>query len=79
MCDGWQGLGDVYEQDYIKEALGVQGIDKLSEEKKECAQLFLLLSQKLDALTNYHFTPKPIQDDMQVRFQPQAVHITWPH
>ena len=61
------GLGEVYEQDYVKEALGVQPTDKLSAEKQEIAQLFTLLSQKLDALTNFHFTPKPLQADMQVK------------
>ena len=34
---------------------------------QEIAQLFTLLSQKLDALTNFHFTPKPLQADMQVK------------
>jgi U3 small nucleolar RNA-associated protein MPP10 len=63
------GLGDIYEQDYVKEALGVQPTDQLSEEKQEMAKLFQLLTAKLDALTNYHFAPKPLalQDDLQVK------------
>ena len=31
----------------------------------DCQSLFL--SQKRDALTNFHFTPKPLQADMQVK------------
>lgn len=53
----------------MKEALGVQPTDQLSEEKQEMAKLFQLLTAKLDALTNYHFAPKPLalQDDLQVK------------
>jgi len=71
------GLGDIYEQDYVKEALGVQPTDKLSEEKQEMAKLFQLLSAKLDALTNYHFTPKPLalQDDLQVKANTAALKM----
>ena len=61
------GLGDIYEQDYVKEALGVQPTDKLSEEKQHMAKLFGLLTAKLDALTNFHFAPKPLQEDLQVK------------
>lgn len=49
--------------------------DKLSEEKKEISKLYMILSQKLDALTNFHFTPKPLMDDMQIKSNVAALEM----
>lgn len=67
------GLGDVYEQDYLKQKtkeLGEQE-DKPKEEatnpkhediRKKMQQLFI----KLDALSNFHFTPKAPVPELKV-------------
>jgi U3 small nucleolar RNA-associated protein MPP10 len=66
------GLGELYEREYLKKAVGY---DKDAEEKKteedkakdEMKQLFANLCSKLDGLSNYHFAPRPIADEAEVR------------
>lgn len=66
------GLGELYEREYLKKAVGydVDASEKKSEEDKakdEMKQLFATLCSKLDALSNYHFAPRPIADEAEVR------------
>ena len=66
------GLGELYEREYLKKAVGY---DKDADEKKteedkakdEMKQLFANLCSKLDALSNYHFAPRPIADEAEAR------------
>ncbi len=66
------GLGELYEREYLKKAVGY---DKDAEEKKtvedkakdEMKQLFANLCSKLDGLSNYHFAPRPIAEEVEVR------------
>jgi len=66
------GLGELYEREYLKKAVGY---DKDVEEKKteedkakeEMKALFTNLCSKLDGLSNYHFAPRPIADEAEVR------------
>lgn len=66
------GLGELYEREYLKKAVGY---DKDAEEKQsaedkakdEMKKLFANLCSKLDALSNYHFAPRPIADEAEVR------------
>ena len=62
------GLGEIYEREYLKKATGVDvdANEKLSESeiaKSEMRMLFAKLCSKLDALSNYHFAPRPIGED----------------
>jgi U3 small nucleolar RNA-associated protein MPP10 len=66
------GLGELYEREYLKKAVGYDkdADEKKSEEDKakdEMKQLFANLCSKLDALSNYHFAPRPIADEAEVR------------
>lgn len=66
------GLGELYEREYLKKAAGY---DKDADEKEtaeekaknEMKSLFANLCSKLDALSNYHFAPRPIADEAEVR------------
>jgi U3 small nucleolar RNA-associated protein MPP10 len=66
------GLGELYEREYLKKAVGY---DKDAEEikteedkaKDEMKQLFANLCSKLDALSNYHFAPRPVADEAEAR------------
>jgi U3 small nucleolar RNA-associated protein MPP10 len=66
------GLGELYEREYTKKALGYDAdvAEKESEEEKvknEIRGLFANLCSKLDALSNYHFAPRPIADEAEIR------------
>lgn len=66
------GLGELYEREYLKKAVGydVDKAEKESEEelaKNEMKSLFANLCSKLDALSNYHFAPRPISDEAEVK------------
>jgi U3 small nucleolar RNA-associated protein MPP10 len=66
------GLGELYEREYMKKALGydAEAVEKETEEEKvanEIKGLFANLCSKLDALSNYHFAPRPVADEAEVR------------
>ena len=66
------GLGELYEREYLKKAVGydVDAAEKESDEdkaKNEMKQLFANVCSKLDALSNYHFAPRPVADEAEVR------------
>ena len=41
--------------------------EKLDKEHAEIAQMYASLCYQLDSLSNFHFTPKPPREEMQVR------------
>mmetsp|Transcript_12395 Transcript_12395/g.24584 ORF Transcript_12395/g.24584 Transcript_12395/m.24584 type:complete len:666 (+) Transcript_12395:131-2128(+) len=66
------GLGELYERDYLKKAVGydVEASEKETAEslaKAEMKALFAKLCSKLDALSNYHFAPRPVAEEAEVK------------
>jgi len=65
-------LGTLYEREYLKKTSGydVDTTERQSEEEKnkgEIRKLFANLCSRLDALSNYHFAPRPIADEAEVK------------
>ena len=65
-------LGELYEREYLKKTTGydVNAVEKETEEEKvknEMKMLFANLCSKLDALSNYHFAPRPVSDEAEVK------------
>ena len=55
------GLGEIYEQEFLQQA-GVAVVeDKVKAQHEAIRTLFQQLCYKLDALSNYRFTPKPVR------------------
>ena len=52
--------GELYANDYAKAVLGATEVKEADNIKKELQQLWVDLSRRLDALSNFHFIPKPI-------------------
>ncbi|TYZ67689.1 hypothetical protein PybrP1_006085 [[Pythium] brassicae (nom. inval.)] len=62
-----QGLGEIYEKEYMKTAMGFEMDDEAKQDQEEIAVMFKSLCWKLDALSNYQFTPKPMVKELQVK------------
>jgi U3 small nucleolar RNA-associated protein MPP10 len=65
-------LGELYEREYLKKAVGfdVDATEKQTVEeqaKSEMRALFANLCSKLDALSNYHFAPRPVAEEADVK------------
>ncbi|KAI9911765.1 hypothetical protein PsorP6_009095 [Peronosclerospora sorghi] len=62
-----EGLGEIYEKEYMKTAMGFEPDEESKKDQAEIEVLFKSLCWKLDALSNYHFTPKPAVKELQVK------------
>eukprot|EP00804_Cyclotella_cryptica_P031322 CCRYP_011121-RB/>CCRYP_011121-RB protein AED:0.17 eAED:0.17 QI:182/1/1/1/1/1/3/44/904 len=68
------GLGELYEREYLKKTTGFDrdAHEKETEEgaaEEEMKKLFANLCSKLDALSNYHFAPRPVADEADINKQ----------
>ncbi|KAJ4712358.1 U3 small nucleolar ribonucleoprotein MPP10 [Melia azedarach] len=63
-----KGLAEVYEEEYVQKTNPAAAPLSFSDEqKKEASMLFKKLCLKLDALSHFHFTPKPVIEDMSIQ------------
>jgi U3 small nucleolar RNA-associated protein MPP10 len=65
-------LGELYEREFLKKTTGYDkdNVEKMTQEEKakeEMRTLFANLCSKLDALSNYHFAPRPIAEEADVK------------
>ncbi|XP_010550751.1 PREDICTED: U3 small nucleolar ribonucleoprotein protein MPP10 [Tarenaya hassleriana] len=69
-----KGLAEVYEEEYVQKANPAFAPTSHSDElKKEAGMLFKKLCLKLDALSHFHFTPKPVIEDMSIQVNVPAI------
>ncbi|KAG6686532.1 hypothetical protein I3843_11G024100 [Carya illinoinensis] len=63
-----KGLGEIYEEEYVQKTdMTSAPLSFKDEKKKEASVLFKKLCLKLDALSHFHFTPKPVIEDMIIQ------------
>ncbi|CAL8158431.1 unnamed protein product [Prunus armeniaca] len=63
-----KGLAEVYEDEYVQKTNVASGpLSFTDKQKEEASKLFKKLCLKLDALSHFHFTPKPVIEDMTVQ------------
>ncbi|XP_006663801.1 U3 small nucleolar ribonucleoprotein protein MPP10 [Oryza brachyantha] len=63
-----KGLAELYEDDYAQKAgLAAAPLSISDELKKEANALFKRICLKLDALSHFHFAPKPVIEDMSIQ------------
>ncbi|KAH7658914.1 U3 small nucleolar ribonucleoprotein complex subunit Mpp10 protein [Dioscorea alata] len=68
-----KGLAEIYEEEYAQKT-GLAPVPLSSDEqKKEASILFKRLCLKLDALSHFHFAPKPVIEDMSVQVNVPAL------
>ncbi|KAI9152845.1 hypothetical protein LWI28_002044 [Acer negundo] len=69
-----KGLAEVYEEEFVRETNPAAAPLLFSDEqKKEASMLFKKLCLKLDALSHFHFTPKPFIEDMSIQMNVPAL------
>lgn len=63
-----KGLAELYEEEYAqKTGLVSTALTFSDEQKKEASMLFKKICLKLDALSHFHFAPKPVIEDMSIQ------------
>ena len=73
-----KGLGEIYADDYAAQKHLAKTGARLDEEKEdpvvvEARALFSALAVKLDALSNFHFAPKPAVQEMAIKTDAPAL------
>ncbi|OAY78626.1 U3 small nucleolar ribonucleoprotein MPP10 [Ananas comosus] len=63
-----KGLAEIYEEEYAqKTGLASAPPSVSDEQKREASALFKNICLKLDALSHFHFAPKPVIEDMSIQ------------
>ncbi|KAI8636296.1 U3 small nucleolar ribonucleoprotein complex, subunit Mpp10 [Parasitella parasitica] len=74
-----QSLADMYEDDFVRKQAGQEKKDvrdeALEKEHDEISNLFSTLCHKLDALSNFHYTPKAAKPEMTIVSNSAAISM----
>jgi len=68
-------LAEAYEKEFAQQVLGQKPVDKLREAHNEIQEVWESLSAKLDALTQFHFAPPRISEEIKVKPNVAALHV----
>eukprot|EP00802_Teleaulax_amphioxeia_P014668 Tamp_14741.p1 GENE.Tamp_14741~~Tamp_14741.p1 ORF type:complete len:461 (-),score=157.96 Tamp_14741:222-1568(-) len=70
-----KGLGDIYAAEYARKILGVKDDDVEAAKRQEVEALFAKVCNRLDALSNFHFTPKVVADEIAIKPNVPAIQM----
>ena len=59
-----KGLGELYEEEFVKQREGPDAEQEETALHKEARALWAALSMRLDGLSHFHFTPKPVVEEV---------------
>jgi len=62
-----QGLGELYAAEYVAAKTGGVAEDRQDSVRAEARALVAALAARLDALSHFHFAPRPVVQDLAVR------------
>ncbi|XP_042404659.1 U3 small nucleolar ribonucleoprotein protein MPP10-like, partial [Zingiber officinale] len=69
-----KGLAEIYEEEYAQKMGLAPALLSASDKLKiEATMLFKKISLKLDALSHFHFAPKPVIEDMSIQVNVPAL------
>ncbi len=68
-------MGELYEEDYKEEFLGLPKPKKEDSLKKEILEIYQELSYTLDVLTNLNFTPKLSDQPAKIIHNVSTIHV----
>ncbi|KAE8124248.1 hypothetical protein FH972_019150 [Carpinus fangiana] len=69
-----KSLAEIYEEEYVQKTnLASAPMTLKDKQKQEASMLFKKLSLKLDALSHFHFAPKPVIEDMSIEVNVPAL------
>jgi Mpp10 protein len=63
----------VYEEEYVRAVSGTAAEDRNDSVRSEAKALLKALFAKLDALSHFHFAPRPVVEELVVRADVPAV------
>lgn len=69
------GLGELYAKEYERQVFGAKEEDKYAKAHADVEALFAKLCNRLDLLSNFHYTPKAVVEEITVR--PNVPAITF--
>eukprot|EP00281_Chroomonas_sp_CCMP1168_P026049 CAMPEP_0206229694 /NCGR_PEP_ID=MMETSP0047_2-20121206/9838_1 /ASSEMBLY_ACC=CAM_ASM_000192 /TAXON_ID=195065 /ORGANISM="Chroomonas mesostigmatica_cf, Strain CCMP1168" /LENGTH=345 /DNA_ID=CAMNT_0053653019 /DNA_START=100 /DNA_END=1137 /DNA_ORIENTATION=- len=69
------GLGDLYAKEYERQILGAKDEDKYAVKHAEVEALFAKVCNRLDLLSNFHYTPQVVTDEITVRPNVPAISL----
>ncbi|KAG2201965.1 hypothetical protein INT47_000504 [Mucor saturninus] len=76
---GKKSLADMYEDDFVRKQAGAEQVDArdeaLEKDHAEITDLFKTLCHKLDALSNFHYTPKAPKPEMSIVSNSAAISM----
>jgi len=70
-----RGLGDIYAAEYARKVLGVKDDDAEVAKRLEVEALFAKVCNRLDMLSNFHFTPKVAVEEIQIKPNVAAIQM----
>eukprot|EP00124_Ichthyophonus_hoferi_P003734 Ihof_evm2s345 gene=Ihof_evmTU2s345 len=72
-----QSLAEVYEGEYMKQVKGVVPVEneEINKEHEEITKIFKDLCHKLDALSNFHYTPALPKEEIEVVSNVPAIQM----
>jgi U3 small nucleolar RNA-associated protein MPP10 len=69
------GLGELYAKEYERQIFGAKEEDKYAKAHAEVEALFAKVCNRLDLLSNFHYTPKAVVDEITVRPNVPAITL----
>lgn len=60
------GLGELYAQQFTRQAAGGTAEDKQAPLREQAKALWTALAARLDALSRFHYAPKPVVEELAV-------------
>lgn len=70
-----EGLGDIYEKEYMQQTGKWDPDEETKKAEAEADQIFHKICYYLDALSNFHFTPKPVVKELEIKVNAPALKM----
>lgn len=70
-----EGLADIYEKEYMEKSGKWNPDEETKQAEAEADQIFRKICYYLDALSNFHYTPKPVINELEIKVNAPALKM----